>query len=148
MTAPPEHNVKILLVEDSKPIRRENESALLKAGYEVVTAEDGESALRAARSEKPDLVLLDMILPKMSGPEVLKHLKDDPATAQIPVVVLSSLSEKNRQKLMEQGADEYLEKSALMPGPGINLLTTELENVICRINRKRGIAFSNIPVPR
>jgi two-component system cell cycle response regulator len=146
MTAPPEHNVKILLVEDSKPIRRENESALLKAGYEVVTAEDGESALRAARSEKPDLVLLDMILPKMSGPEVLKHLKDDPATAQIPVVVLSSLSEKNRQKLMEQGADEYLEKSALMPGPGINLLTTELENVICRINRKRGIAFSTIPV--
>jgi CheY-like chemotaxis protein len=148
MTAPPEHNVKILLVEDSKPIRRENESALLKAGYEVVTAEDGESAVRLAREQKPDLVLLDMILPKMSGPEVLKHLKSEPATAQIPVVVLSSLSDKNREKLMEEGAEEYLVKSALMPGPGINLLTAELVNVICRINRRRGIAFSNIPVPR
>ena len=140
--------MKILLVEDSKPMRRENESALLKAGYEVITAEDGESALLAAKEAKPDLILLDMILPKMSGPEVLKHLKDDPATAQIPVVVLSSLTEKNREKLMEEGADDYLEKNSLMPGPGINLLPQILENVICRINRKRGIPFSNIPVPR
>jgi len=140
--------VKILLVEDSKPMRKENESALLRAGYEVITAEDGETALLAAKEQKPDLVLLDMILPKMSGPEVLKHLKADPATAEIPVVVLSSLTEKNREKLMEEGADEYLEKNALMPGPGINLLPRVLENLICRINRKRGIAFSNIPVPR
>jgi len=140
--------VKILLVEDSKPMRKENESALLRAGYEVITAEDGETALLAAKEQKPDLVLLDMILPKMSGPEVLKHLKADPATAEIPVVVLSSLTEKNREKLMEEGADEYLEKNALMPGPGINLLPRALENLICRINRKRGIAFSNIPVPR
>jgi CheY-like chemotaxis protein len=146
--APRENNVKILLVEDSKPMRRENESALLRAGYEVITAEDGETALLAAKEQKPDLVLLDMILPKMSGPEVLKHLKNDAATAEIPVVVLSSLSEKNREKLMEDGADEYLEKNALMPGPGINLLPRALENLICRINRKRGIAFSNIPVPR
>ena len=140
--------MKILLVEDSKPMRKENESALLRAGYEVITAEDGETALVAAKEQKPDLVLLDMILPKMSGPEVLKHLKADPATAEIPVVVLSSLTEKNREKLMEEGADEYLEKNALMPGPGINLLPRALENLICRINRKRGIAFSNIPVPR
>jgi len=129
-------------------MRKENESALLRAGYEVITAEDGETALVAAKEQKPDLVLLDMILPKMSGPEVLKHLKADPATAEIPVVVLSSLTEKNREKLMEEGADEYLEKNALMPGPGINLLPRALENLICRINRKRGIAFSNIPVPR
>ena len=140
--------MKILLVEDSKPMRKENESALLRAGYEVITAEDGETALLAAKEQKPDLVLLDMILPKMSGPEVLKHLKADPATAEIPVVVLSSLTEKNREKLMEEGADEYLEKNALMPGPGINLLPRALENLICHINRKRGIAFSNIPVPR
>jgi CheY-like chemotaxis protein len=143
-----EINVKILLVEDSKPIRRENESALLKAGYEVVCAEDGESALRCAQHANPDLILLDMILPKMSGPEVLKHLKSDPETAQIPVVVLSSLSEKNRQKLLEEGAEEYLEKNALLPEKGINLLPKVLENVICRINRRRGIAFSSIPVPR
>ena len=139
-------NVKILLVEDSKPIRRENENALRHAGYEVVCAVDGESALRFARDDKPDLILLDMILPKMGGPEVLQHLKADPITAGIPVVVVSSLSEKNRQKLMEAGAEDYLEKNAIMPKHGVNLLATMLENVICRINRKRGVAFSNIPV--
>ena len=148
MLARRENNVRILLVEDSKPIRRENERALLDAGYEVVCAVDGESALRFARDLKPDLILLDMILPKMSGPEVLRQLKSEPVTAEIPVVVLSSLSEKNRQKLVEEGAEEYLEKNALMPGRGINLLPQELENVICRINRRRGIAFSSIPVAK
>jgi len=141
-----ENNVKILLVEDSKTIRRENESALLNAGYQVICAEDGESALQMAQEQHPDLILLDMILPKMSGPEVLKHLKGEPATAEIPVVVVSSLSEKNRQKLLDEGAEEYLEKNALMPGKGINMLPNELENVICRINRRRGIAFSSVPL--
>jgi CheY-like chemotaxis protein len=146
MEATGENNVKILLVEDSKPIRHENECALHKAGYEVICAEDGETALQMSRSQKPDLILLDMILPKMTGPEVLRRLKSDPVTAEIPVVVLSSLSEKNRQRLLEAGAEEYLEKNALMPGKGVNLLPQALENVICRINRKRGIAFSSIPV--
>jgi CheY-like chemotaxis protein len=143
-----EHQVKILLVEDSKPIRRENESALHQAGYDVICAEDGETALQLAQEQQPDLILLDMILPKMSGPEVLRHLKSERLTAEIPVVVLSSLSEKNRQRLLEEGADEYLEKNSLMPEKGINLLPKVLGNVICRINRRRGIAFSSIPVPR
>jgi CheY-like chemotaxis protein len=138
--------VKILLVEDSKPMRRENESALLKAGYEVICAEDGEMAVQMAQEHKPDLILLDMILPKMSGPEVLRQLKTDARTAQIPVVVVSSLSEKNREKLMEEGADDYLVKNELMPSQGVNLLPKMLENIICRINRRRGIAFSNVPV--
>ena len=63
-----------------------------------------------------------------------------------PVVVLSSLSEKNRKKLLEEGAEEYLEKNSLMPSRGINLLPNKLENVICRINRRRGIAFSSVPL--
>jgi CheY-like chemotaxis protein len=141
-----EINVKILLVEDSKTIRKENESALQNAGYEVICAEDGESALQMAQEQHPDLILLDMILPRMSGPEVLKHLKSEPATAEIPVVVLSGLSEKNREKLLEEGAEEYLEKNSLMPSRGINLLPNKLENVICRINRRRGIAFSSVPL--
>ena len=57
MAATGEYNVKILLVEDSKPIRRENESALHQAGYEVISAEDGETALRMAREQHPDLIL-------------------------------------------------------------------------------------------
>lgn len=141
-------HVRILLVEDSKPLRRENEGALQRAGYEVICAEDGETALEMAQEGHPDLILLDMILPKMTGPDVLRHLKSEAKTKDIPVVVLSSLSEKNRQKLLEEGAEDYLEKGALMPMRGLNLLPSALENVICRINRKRGIAFSNIPVPR
>ena len=138
--------MRILLVEDSKPLRRENEGALQRAGYEVICAEDGEAALEMAQEGHPDLILLDMILPKMTGPEVLRHLKSEAKTKDIPVVVLSSLSEKNRQKLLEEGAEDYLEKGALMPMRGLNLLPSALENVICRINRKRGIAFSNIPL--
>ena len=140
--------MKILLVEDSKTIRRENESALHHAGYEVICAEDGESALKLARERKPDLILLDLILPKISGPEVLKRLKREPATAGIPVVVLSSLTEKNKQKLIEAGAEDYLEKNSLMPVRGINMLPKALENIICRINRKRGIAFSDVPIQK
>jgi len=141
-----EKNMKILLVDDSLPILRENESALHQAGYDVVSAEDGESALKAAKEQHPDLILLDMILPKMSGPEVLKQLKCNPETASIPVVVVSSLSEKNRQKLLDAGAEEYLEKNLLMPRRGVNMLPQALEDVICRVNRKRGIAFSAVPV--
>ena len=139
--------MRILLVEDSLAIQRANESALHKAGYEVICAEDGESALQLARDGKPDLILLDMILPKMSGPDVLHHLKSEPRTATIPVVVLSSLTEKNRQKLMDEGAEEYIEKNTLMPVPGMNLLPKMLENIICRINRRRGTAFSDVPIP-
>jgi CheY-like chemotaxis protein len=138
--------VRILLVDDSKAILHENERVLIEAGYEVVCAEDGDSALRLAHEQKPDLILLDMILPKMSGPDVLEHLKKDAATADIPVVVLSSLTEKNRPKLIEAGAEDYVEKNSLTPLPGINLLPKILENVICRINRKRGVAFGSIPV--
>lgn len=138
--------VKILLVEDSLAIRHENERVLVKAGYEVVCAADGKAALKLANDEHPDLILLDMILPKMSGPEVLKRLKKDAATVSIPVVVLSSLSEKNRQKLIEAGAEDYLEKSSLAPIPGANLLPKLLEDVICRINRKRGIGFTSVPL--
>jgi CheY-like chemotaxis protein len=138
--------VRILLVDDSKTLLHENERVLHKAGYEVVCAEDGLSAIKVARAQKPDLILLDMILPKMSGPEVLQHLKEDAATAEIPVVVLSSLTEKNRQKLIEAGAEEYLEKNSLTPTPGVNLLPKMLENIICRINRKRGVAFRSTPM--
>lgn len=139
--------MKILLVDDSLPIRHANQSALLKAGYEVICAEDGGAVLELARSEKPDLILLDMILPKMSGPEVLRHLKQDPSTAEIPVIVLSSLTDRNRQKLIEEGAEDYLEKNSLMPMPGMNLLPETLENIICRINRRRATASSAVEVP-
>ncbi len=85
-----------------------------------------------------------MILPKMSGPAVLAALKSNPETADIPVVVLSGLREKNRQKLIQAGAEEYFEKNSLLPAPGISLLPETLENVIARINRKAANRSSKI----
>jgi two-component system cell cycle response regulator DivK len=140
-----ENAVRILLVEDSRVIRRENQTALLNAGYEVICAEDGEIALQMAREYIPDLILLDMIIPKINGPEVLQQLKKNPATSGIPVVVVSSLSEKNREKLIAAGAEDYLEKNGLMPARGVNLLPEMLAPIIRKINRKREAAIPNIP---
>ena len=95
--------VKILLVEDSRSIGIENRRALVEAGYEVIWAEDGESALRLAREQIPDLILLDLLLPRIGGMDVLRSLKRDMATCRIPVVVVSGLSEKNRQLLIGTG---------------------------------------------
>lgn len=136
--------VKILLVENSRVLRLSNERALIKAGYKVITAEDGESALQRAKEQQPDLILLDLLLPKVSGLEVLTRLKHNRATARIPVVAVSGLSEKNRQRLIEAGAEDYLEKSSVITDQGMNRLAQVLEGVICCINRKRGINFSPI----
>jgi CheY-like chemotaxis protein len=137
--------VKILLVEDSRTVRIENERALSRAGYEVICAADSEEALSFAREQQPDLILLDLLLPKMTGTEVLSHLKSEQETRNIPVVVVSGLSDKNREKLLAAGADDYLEKAALMPDKGVNLLPKTLVDVVCRINRRRGVPFSQIP---
>jgi CheY-like chemotaxis protein len=104
---------KILLVEDSKMIRLATERALGRAGYAVSSAVDGEQALLMARERLPDLILLDMLLPKMQGLAVLRELKRDVATARIPVVVLSGLSRRNAERLQEDGAFAFLEKSEL-----------------------------------
>jgi len=101
----------ILLVDDSRLLRTANHRALVRAGYDVIDAEDGQRALELAQEKMPDLILLDMMLPKLSGPEVLRTLKSDPRTSSIPVIVLSALSEKNREKLEQDGAAEYVEKS-------------------------------------
>ncbi len=103
----------ILLVEDSRFLRRANEITLTKAGYQVVTAADGEEALHLATTTAPDLILLDMLLPKIGGPQVLRALRNDPVTARVPVVVLSSLPQSNEQKLKGEGAVAYFEKSRL-----------------------------------
>lgn len=103
----------ILVVEDSKLLRLATERALAKAGYSVVSTDDGEHALRVAQERIPDLILLDMLLPRLGGPDVLRALKKDPATTRIPVVVLTSLSQKNEAKLKKDGAAAYLEKSKL-----------------------------------
>ena len=98
---------KVLLVEDSKFLRVMTERVLSRAGFLVSTAADGEEALRIAKEQLPDIVLLDMMIPKISGPDVLKALKENPATTHIPVIVLSSLSQQNEERLIGQGAAAY-----------------------------------------
>jgi CheY-like chemotaxis protein len=103
----------ILLVDDSKFQRLANERALAKAGFQVLTAGDGEQALEIAASTIPDLIVLDMLLPKLTGPEVLKALRKNRQTSAIPIVVLSSLAQINEAKLVREGATAYFEKSKL-----------------------------------
>jgi CheY-like chemotaxis protein len=104
---------KILLVEDSKFVRMAMERALARAGYEVCDAGDGDEALRLAQEKMPDLILLDMLLPKMSGLDVLKALKKNPSTKSIPVVVITGMAQKNAERLQADGAMGFLEKSTL-----------------------------------
>jgi len=103
----------ILLVEDSRFLRLANERTLVKAGYSVVTAADGEEALRIANAMIPDLILLDMLLPTLGGVQVLQALRSNTLTALIPVIVLSSLPQANELKLKKEGATAYFEKSQL-----------------------------------
>ena len=108
----------ILLVEDSKFLRVATERILTRAGYQVICAGDGDEALALAGSRLPDLIVLDLLLPKLSGPEVLRSLKKNDLTAHIPVVVLSSLSQNNGPKLVQEGADAFIEKGSLLADPG------------------------------
>lgn len=112
----------ILLIEDSRFLRLANERILSKAGYKVITAADGEDALDQLEREDPDLILLDMLLPKMGGELVLQALRRNRRTAGIPVIVISSLPRSNEAKLRSEGAQAYLEKSALVEDEGNRLL--------------------------
>ena len=105
---------RILLVEDDRFLRKAAEATLRRNGFVVRTAVDGEEALQRIQEEAPDLVLLDLIMPKLQGFEVLRILKQDPATRQIPVVVLSNLGqESDVQQALQGGAIAYLIKANL-----------------------------------
>ena len=120
----------LLLIEDSKLLRAASARLLTNAGFTVNTAGDGEEALRLVQENPPDLILLDMLLPKLGGPEVLHALKQDSATAHIPVIVLSSLSQQNETKLKSEGAALYFEKSRLELDTGSATLVAAIERLL------------------
>ena len=132
-------NSKVLLVDDSKFLRMANELALSKAGFDVSTAANGEEALQVANDTPPDIILLDMMLPKISGQEVLRALKANPATMGIPVIVLTSLSQRNEEKLLSEGAAAYFEKSALELDKNSDRLVATVETVLGRGNHQKRI---------
>ncbi len=102
----------ILFIEDESALQKTLGDALRQEGYEIVSALDGEIGLKLAKTKKPDLILLDLILPKVNGFEVLKELKGDPETKNIPVIVLTNLEDmRDVEKSLELGATTYLVKA-------------------------------------
>ena len=103
---------KVLFVEDESALQKALTDILTRAGYKVISALDGEIGLRLAKSEKPDLILLDIILPRLDGFEVLKRLKENPGLKEIPVIVLTNLERiEDVEKAIELGAKTYLVKT-------------------------------------
>ena len=102
---------KVLIVEDEANIRQLVKYNLEKESFQVLEAEDGLLGLRLAKAEKPDLVLLDLMLPQMDGLEVSRSLKGNPATAALPIIMLTAKSEEIDKVIgLELGADDYMTK--------------------------------------
>jgi two-component system, OmpR family, alkaline phosphatase synthesis response regulator PhoP len=102
---------RILVVDDEIYIVHILDFSLGMEGYEVITALDGEQALEKARAEKPDLIVLDIMMPKLDGYETCKMLKAEADTKEIPVILLSAKGRNVDQKIgFEVGADDYITK--------------------------------------
>jgi len=106
----------ILIIEDQRGFRTIYGDLLADAGYEVLSAEDGEKGWQMSKEKKPDLILLDLGLPKMDGFEVLRHIRGDAQTKKIPIIICSVVEgEKSVQKAMELGANDYTVKGLHAP---------------------------------
>ena len=118
----------ILIIEDDKFLRELITRKLLNEAYEVSEAVDGEEGIKKIKEEKPDLILLDLILPGIDGFEVLSKKKEDPALASIPVIILSNLGQKDDvEKGLKMGAVDYLIKAHFTPGEIIEKIKVVLK---------------------
>jgi two-component system, cell cycle response regulator DivK len=107
---------KILLVEDNEMNRDMLSRRLMRKGYEVVMALDGQQAIQMAASEKPDLILMDMSLPVVDGWEATRQIKSEAATSRIPVIALTAHAMSgDREKALEAGCDDYDTKPIDLP---------------------------------
>jgi DNA-binding response OmpR family regulator len=102
----------ILFIEDEPALQKTLGDTLRQGGYNVISALDGKSGLDLAKSKKPDLILLDLILPRLNGFDVLRSLKSDISTKNIPVIILTNLENiEDVDKAVELGAKAYLVKA-------------------------------------
>lgn len=107
---------RILVVEDEPNLRELYRLALERAGFAVFSASDGEAGFRLVRAESPKLVLLDILMPKVDGYHLLRRLKKDPLTKDVPVVIFSNLSQKEEiEKGLKLGAQDYIIKTSITP---------------------------------
>ncbi|MFH1457481.1 MAG: response regulator [Patescibacteria group bacterium] len=118
---------KILLIEDDEFLASMYRAKLEIENYEVVIATNGEAGLHMAEEKNPDLILLDIVLPKMNGFKVLKHLKTNKNLKKIPVILLTNLGQKEDvEKGLKLGADEYLIKAHFLPSEVISKINKML----------------------
>lgn len=111
---------KILLVDDSNTVLMMERMILGRCGYELITASDGEEALARAQTDGPDLILMDVVMPRMGGLEAVQRLHADESTAAIPVIMVTTRSEmQNVETAFENGCSEYVTK----PINGLELVT-------------------------
>ena len=103
--------MEILVVDDEMPIVELIKYNLQKEGFSVITADNGATALRYAREKNPDLIILDLMLPDMSGYEICKTIKDNPTTTDIPIIFVTAKDDdKDIVKGLELGAEDYVTK--------------------------------------
>lgn len=123
----PDDKTKVLLVEDDKMIIDMYTLKFTQEGYNVIQAENGKDGLALAKKEVPDIILLDIILPKMDGFTVLKKLKEDKNLADIPVVLLTNLGQDGDvKKGLELGANDYLIKANFTPSQVVDKVKSVL----------------------
>ncbi|MBU4351021.1 response regulator [Candidatus Parcubacteria bacterium] len=119
---------KILIVEDDKFLRELIIRKLTNEGYQTIEAADGEEGVRTAKAEKPDLILLDLILPGIDGFEALARIRKDENSANIPVVILSNLGQREDiERGIKLGATDYLIKAHFSPGEIIEKISSILK---------------------
>ncbi|OGF51919.1 hypothetical protein A3I27_01025 [Candidatus Giovannonibacteria bacterium RIFCSPLOWO2_02_FULL_43_11b] len=120
--------MKILIIEDDKFLRDLMSQKLVKEGFNVKEALDGEDGLKIALEETPDLILLDLILPRIDGFEVLERIKKNEKLSDLPVLILSNLGQKaDVQRAMSMGAQEFLIKSNFTLGEIVEKIKTILK---------------------
>jgi len=101
----------VLVIEDNPEILDNTTEILMMVGFQVITAVDGKAGVSTAVTQIPDIILCDIMMPEMNGYDVLKSLKQNPATAKIPFIYVTASAEKSEMiKAMEMGADGYVRK--------------------------------------
>ena len=104
--------MKVLIVEDEEALRKVLQEKMQSSGFETFVAKDGDEGWDLAQSKNPDIILLDLVLPKHSGFDVLASLKQDPVLKDIPVFILSNLAEdESLKKALQMGAEDYFVKA-------------------------------------
>lgn len=133
----------ILLIEDEASFRHIYGDVLRADGYEIIEAEDGVRGWKLVKEKKPDLVLLDLVLPKLQGMEVLKKIRSDEETREIPVVILSVLgTQEDIRKGLEAGANDYTVKGFYTPRE----ILSKIHGALTKIDIRKNISAYHLEI--